>query len=214
VRPRVHNLLSYSGALLVFWGVLAWRATELHVSLTAGLATALWSLHFARRALESAFVHRYSKPRIGPADYLTEYLYYWGFGAWIAWSVTAKTEHIPIFPLQVLGLLLFVLAEAGNARAHRVLRELRAPGGRERQIPRGWLFARLSCPHYLCEILSWLGFNLLTQTWAGVAFMLVGAGILGAWAHSRHVAYRKEFDGRDGRERYPPERRALIPFLF
>ena len=24
----------------------------------------------------------------------------------------------------------------------------------------------------------------------------------------------KEFDGRDGREKYPVERRALIPFLF
>jgi len=44
--------------------------------------------------------------------------------------------------------------------------------------------------------------------------MLVGAGILGAWAHTRHVAYRKEFDGRDGRAQYPEQRRALIPFVF
>jgi very-long-chain enoyl-CoA reductase len=91
---------------------------------------------------------------------------------------------------------------------------LRAPGGREKQIPRGFLFQRVSCPHYLFEILSWAGFNLVTQTWAGVAFMLVGAGILAAWAHTRHVAYRKDFDGREGREMYPAQRRALIPFVF
>jgi very-long-chain enoyl-CoA reductase len=66
----------------------------------------------------------------------------------------------------------------------------------------------------LFEILSWVGFNLVTQTWAGVAFMLVGAGILSAWAHTRHVAYRKEFDGNGGRERYPEQRRALVPFVF
>src|SRR6187431_192796 len=214
MRPRVHNIISYKGALFVFWGVLAWRARGLGLSFTAGLATALWSLHFARRIWESAFVHRYSKPSIGPGDYLTEYAYYWGFGAWIAWSVSASPQRAPLVSLQVLGLGLFALAEAGNARAHLTLRALRAPGGRERQIPRGFLFQRLSCPHYLCEILSWLGFNLVTQTWAGVAFMLVGAGILGAWAHTRHAAYRKEFDGREGRALYPAERQALIPFLF
>ncbi|MEI9954262.1 MAG: hypothetical protein WDO74_36125 [Pseudomonadota bacterium] len=158
-------------------------------------------------------MHRYSKPSIGPGDYLTEYLYYWGFAAWVAWSVTA-TAPPPLPSLRVLGLGLFVLAEAGNARAHHVLRQLRAPGGRERQIPRGLIFQRVSCPHYLFEILSWVGFNLVTQTWAGVAFMLVGAGILAAWAHTRHVAYRREFDGQGGREKYPAERCALIPFLF
>ena len=214
MRPRIHNIVSYSGALLVFWGMLAWRARSLLASPTVGLAAALWSAHFVRRTWESAFVHRYGKASIGPGDYLTEYVYYWGFAAWIAWSVAATGARTPIIWLQGLGLLLFVLAEAGNASAHRTLRKLRSPGGRERQIPRGWLFQRLSCPHYSFEILSWAGFNLVTQTWAGVAFMLVGAGILGAWAHTRHAAYRKEFDGREGRALYPAERQALIPFLF
>jgi|SRR6185369_748359 len=214
MRPRVHNVVSYSGALLVFWAVLAFRATTQGVSLTAGLAAALWSIHFARRSLESAFVHRYSKPSIAAADYLTEYVYYWGFGAWIAWSVTARAAHAPSFAVQLLGLAWFVLSETGNARAHLMLRALRTPGGREKQIPRGFLFERVSCPHYLFEISSWVGFNLVTQTWAGIAFMLVGAGILSAWAHTRHLAYRKEFDGSDGRERYPEQRRALIPLVF
>ena len=214
MRPRVHNVVSYGGALLVFWGVFAWRLSGLAVSSTAVLAAALWSAHFVRRTLESAFLHRYSKPSIGPSDYLTEYVYYWGFGAWIAWAVTRTTQPGPLVSAQVAGLLLFIVAESGNARAHRLLRDLRAPGGREKQIPRGFLFGRVSCPHYLFEILSWVGFNLVTQTWAGVAFMLVGAGILGAWAHARHVAYRKEFDGQDGRGKYPDQRRALIPFVF
>ena len=214
MRPRVHNVVSYCGALLAFWSVLIWRSTALGMSLTAGLAAGLWSVHFVRRTWESAFVHRYSKPSIAAADYLTEYIYYWGFGAWIAWSVTSATERAPLNVFSAFGLLLFVLAETGNAHAHRVLRDLRAPGGRERQIPRGFGFQRLSCPHYFFEILTWVGFNLAIPTWAGVAFMLVGAGILSAWAHTRHVAYRREFDGRDGREKYPVERRALLPFLF
>ena len=214
MRPRSHNVLSYSVSILVFWGVLVWRARGVGYSGLVLLGAALFTCHFVRRSVESAFVHRYSKPRIGPGDYLTEYLYYWGFGAWIAWSISATGQHAPAVPVRALGLLVFVLAEAGNAHAHLVLRNLRTQNGLERSIPRGFLFERVSCPHYLFEILSWLGFNLVTGTWAGVAFMLVGAGILSAWARTRHLAYRQQFDGQDGRASYPPQRRALIPNVF
>jgi len=210
----VHNVLSYSVTLLVFWGVLWARTRGQALSSTASFAAALWTLHFVRRTLESAFVHRYSKSRIGKADSLSEYAYYWGFAAWIAWSVTRAELRPPALGLRALGLLLFAAAELGNAKAHLTLRELRSRGGRERSIPRGLLFERVSCPHYSCEIMAWLGFNLVTGTLAGTLFMLVGAAILLAWARTRHLAYQREFDGKDGSEPYPPGRRALIPFLF
>src|SRR5205807_327267 len=104
--------------------------------------------------------------------------YYWGFAAWIAWSVSAPTHRAPLLGLQATGLLVFTLAEAGNARAHVMLRRLRPVGGHEKRLPRGFLFELVSCPHYLCEILSWVGFSLATQTLAGLAFTLLGAGIL------------------------------------
>jgi very-long-chain enoyl-CoA reductase len=95
-----------------------------------------------------------------------------------------------------------------------MLRNLRSPGGNERRIPRGFLFEWVSCPHYACEIASWVGFNLVTGTLGGVLFMCLGAAILSAWAHARHVAYKKEFDATNGTEPYPPKRRALVPGLF
>ncbi len=211
----MHNVLSYWVTLLVFWAVLLWRTPRgVGFSAQATLAAALWTAHFLRRTLESAFVHRYSKPRIGPGDYLTEYVYYWGFAAWIAWSVTAPSHREPAFGAQAVGFVVFALAELGNARAHVILRNLRVAGSSEKRIPRGFLFEWLSCPHYLCEILAWVGFNLATRTLAGLAFMLVGAAILGAWAHARHVAYKKEFSAESGREPYPTKRRALLPGVF
>ena len=214
MRPRVHNIVSYSVTLLVFWSVLVWRSRGTGLPATASLGAALWTAHFVRRTLESAVVHRYSKPAIGAGDYLTEYLYYWGFAAWVAWSLTAPSHRPPHVFAQAFGLALFVVAEASNSRAHVMLRDLRGPTGSEKPIPRGFLFERVSCPHYFFEILSWVGFNCVTGTWAGLAFMLVGAGILAAWAHTRHAAYKKQFDGVAGRELYPEQRRALIPFLF
>jgi very-long-chain enoyl-CoA reductase len=214
VKPRIHNVLSYSVTLLVFWGVLLWRAGGAGVPLSGLIGGLLWTMHFGRRTWESVVVHRYSKPRIAASDYLTEYIYYWGFATWIAWSLSSPTHRVPALAFQIAGFIVFELAETGNARAHLALRRLRPAGGSEKHVPRGILFEWVSCPHYAFEILSWVGFNLVTQTLAGVCFMLVGAGILGAWAHTRHVAYHQQFDGQGGRELYPAKRRALVPGLF
>lgn len=217
--PRAHNLLSYGMALLVFVGVAAFRAARAGAApalgeLAAGLGMLMWCVHFARRWAESAWVHRYAKRTVPVGDVLTEYVYYWGFAAWNAWSLLSPSYRSPGPLLIAAGAVLFTLAELGNAKAHRMLRDLRRPGSVERSIPRGFLFERVSCPHYLFEISSWAGFALVTQTWAALAFLLVGSGILGAWAHARHSAYRKDFDGHAGRELYPAERRALIPGIF
>jgi len=216
MRPRAHNLVSYTLALLVFAAVFGVRAVSgtAQVVAVALLAAACWCVHFARRAAESAWVHRYGKASVPTSDVVTEYVYYWGFAAWNAAALTSANYAPPAAWLVGLGVAIFVLAELGNARAHRMLRELRPAGTKTRVVPHGFLFERVSSPHYLFEICSWVGFALLTQTWAARAFLVVGAGILGAWAHARHAAYLKEFDGQDGREKYPPSRRALIPGVF
>lgn len=212
-------MISYGMALLVFVAVIVARFPHAGeavpvLSTTALAGTVMWCFHFARRSIESAWVHRYSKAQVPVGDVITEYVYYWGFAAWNAVSLTPRHHPESVPWLAGLGAVVFVLAELGNARAHRMLRDLRPAGSKQRVIPRGFLFERVSSPHYLFEILSWVGFALVTQTWAACAFLVVGAGILGAWAHTRHVAYRKDFDGREGREAYPAARRALIPGVF
>jgi very-long-chain enoyl-CoA reductase len=223
--PRKHNVISYSVALLVFVAVIFARhryGGDLELSLPwllslstpTLLGAVMWCFHFARRTAESAWVHRYSKAIVPLGDVITEYVYYWGFAAWNAVSLTAQHPRTSVSWLVVLGVAVFVVAELGNARAHRMLRKLRPDGSKERVIPRGFLFERVSSPHYLFEILSWVGFALATQTWAALAFLVVGAGILGSWARARHAAYHQQFDGKEGREAYPASRRALIPGAF
>ena len=212
-------MISYSLALLVFAAVVVFRlhfaqGAAQQLEPAAVLGVGMWCSHFARRASESAWVHRYGKASVPTSDVVTEYIYYWGFAAWNAIALTSASYRGPALWLMLLGLAVFVLAELGNARAHRMLRDLRPEGGKLRFIPRGFLFERVSSPHYLFEILSWVGFALVTETWAALAFLLVGAGILGAWAHTRHAAYKKDFDGLEGRELYPAARRALIPGVF
>jgi very-long-chain enoyl-CoA reductase len=208
-------LVSYVGALLVFVGVFGARLTRGGlVSWLGWLAAGMWCFHFARRAAESAWVHRYGKAAVPVGDVVTEYVYYWGFATWNAFALTGAVAGAQLLWLSALGVVVFAVAELGNARAHRLLRDLRPAGSKQRVIPRGFLFERVSCPHYLFEILSWVGFALVTQTWAAAAFAVVGSGILASWARTRHLAYRKDFDGLEGRELYPAARRALIPGVF
>jgi very-long-chain enoyl-CoA reductase len=209
MTPRIHNVVSYLVAALVL------PATTLFVygmpSATAALALGAWVVHFMRRTAESLWVHRYGKAAFPWSDALIEYVYYWGFGVWIAFELPAT----PGFDaLTAVGCVVFVLAEAGNARAHRHLRALREADPKARSIPRGFLFEWVSCPHYLCEISTWLGFSLIARSWAAGAFALVGSAILTAWATQRHRAYRKDFDGNDGRALYPASRRALLPWVY
>lgn len=207
--PRLHNTISYSVAALVFVICMPKAAPG------ALAIAALWCFHFLRRTVEALYVHRYSGRPVPASDYLVEYLYYWGFAAWIAWSLGRPGWEPPCATRWVTGGLLFFIGEGGNAWAHQKLRALRAQSGDSRKsIPTGGLFRWVSCPHYLFEITSWCGFFLLTRILAAAVFWALGAAIVSSYAHARHRAYRAEFDGQEGRALYPTGRKAIVPFLF
>src|SRR5688572_8065793 len=208
--PRLHNALSYSVAALS----LPLTLLQIDLPRSTNLAVALWVFHFMRRTVESLWVHRYSGRPVPWSDALVEYVYYWGFGIWIAFSFSASPgESLPW--LQALGVVLVLVGEFGNARAHWTLRQLRSQSGvAQRVLPQGGLFDLVDCPHYLFEILSWLGFAMVTNVLASWVFVAAVTGILCFYAHSRHKRYLEEFDGRDGRPAYPAGRRALVPGLF
>jgi len=37
---------------------------------------------------------------------------------------------------------------------------------------------------------------------------------MGIWAKQKHIAYKKLFDGKEGRKKYPKNRKILFPFLY
>jgi protein-S-isoprenylcysteine O-methyltransferase Ste14 len=98
----------------------------------------------------------------------------------------------------------FILA----VQADSTLRALRPTRGQQYQVPRGGMFERVSCPHYLGEIIEWTGWAILTWTWAGLVFALWTAANLVPRARALHRAYREQFPD------YPPDRNALIPHVW
>lgn len=111
-------------------------------------------------------------------------------------------------PRFILGVLLFFCGLFIHIRTDARLRELRNNNGNAYQIPRGGWFTWISCPNYLGEIIEWLGWALLTWSWAGLAFALFTISNLGPRALSHHRWYQEHFPD------YPPRRRALVPFVL
>lgn len=88
-----------------------------------------------------------------------------------------------------------------------VLVGLKAQGGGYK-IPRGGLFELVSCPNYLGEIVEWLGWAVMTWSWAGLGFFLYSCFYLVPRAIGNHKWYLDKF-----KEVYPKHRKAVIPFL-
>ncbi|KAK4533409.1 hypothetical protein CCYA_CCYA17G4291 [Cyanidiococcus yangmingshanensis] len=173
-------------------------------------ALVAWTIHFAKRELETLFVHRFSNATMPWRNLVKNCMYYWGFAAYVAYFVchpqyTPVASHAQFWA----GVVLFSLSELGNLVCHWRLRQLRPPGTRVRQIPHGFLFEFVSCPNYTCEVVAWLGFNMMTQTVAGTLFMIVGAAQMMIWANGKHRSYLREFGAM-----YPHFRKRMIPFLW
>lgn len=96
-----------------------------------------------------------------------------------------------------------------NQHSDAILRRLRSQSV-SYQIPRGGMFEFVSAPHYLGEIMEWIGFAIANRfSLASVAFVIYTASNLIPRAVAHHHWYRRNFV-----DDYPPERRAIVPFVL
>lgn len=111
-------------------------------------------------------------------------------------------------PRFAAGVALFAAGYVVNQHADAVLFALRSTGNGGYRIPVGGLYRWVSCPNYLGEILEWSGWALATWSWPGLAFAVFTLTNLAPRALSTHRWYRQTFAD------YPPERKALVPFVL
>ncbi|MBW2731270.1 MAG: DUF1295 domain-containing protein [Deltaproteobacteria bacterium] len=108
----------------------------------------------------------------------------------------------------VVGAVLFVLGMVINIRADSTLLHLRRESTSGYQIPRGGLYERISCPNYFGEIVEWGGFALACWSPPALVFWLWVLANLAPRALAHHRWYRETFAN------YPPQRRALLPWVL
>ena len=199
------------------------------------IAALCWAGHYAKRILETLFVHRFSNATMPIMNLFKNCTYYWGFAAYVSYHVNHPLYTAPCDAQVYAGLAGFLLCELGNFSIHWALRCLRPAGSKVRKIPvptgnpMTCLFSVVSCPNYTYEIGAWICFSVMTQCVPGIPtidffysdwlfiyfflfvaglFTLAGAYQMIVWALGKHRNYRKEF------EKYPRGRKAIFPFII
>ncbi|XP_054010668.1 very-long-chain enoyl-CoA reductase [Hylaeus anthracinus] len=178
------------------------------------VAAICWSVHYAKRLLETLFVHRFSHATMPLRNLFKNCSYYWLFAMYVAYHINHPLYTAPSKLNFSIGLTMFTLCELGNLSIHLALRSLRPAGTTVRKIPVATnnpftaLFNFVSCPNYTYEIGSWIGFSIMTLCLPAAVFTLAGAYQMTLWALGKHKAYKKEFS------QYPKCRKAVFPFIL
>ncbi|CAK9172423.1 unnamed protein product [Ilex paraguariensis] len=172
------------------------------------MAKSAITIHFFKRVLEVLFVHKYSGGMVLDSAILISSSYLFAAAAMIYIQHLAQGLAEPVIDLKYLGVALFIAGIGGNFYHHYLLSKLRGKDEKGYKIPRGGLFNLVICPHYLFEILTFIGISFICQTTfsfscsIGIALYLIGRSyVTRKW-------YLSKFDD------FPKDVRALIPYVF
>lgn len=119
-------------------------------------------LHYAKRELETAFVHRFSSETMPYTNVFKNSFHYYGLFGFLTMYFYLHPQYTP--PSWASdnffygSTALFCVFEYLNLKTHLILKNLRKPGTTERNIPFGCGFGLVSSANYLWETCAWLTF--------------------------------------------------------
>lgn len=206
ISTRSAMLFLYSAPIVVY--LAGWWLAGRPAGLYSIVLLAMFVFHFGKRDLETLFLHKYSKPIGWFTPILIASLYSTlALGSQIAHDWLGPPAGDLALRLYI-GLLLFAIGQIMNFQHHRLLANLRSGGDASYKVPSGGLFDLVACPHYLFELIGWLGFAIVSGHPIVFALWFVMVGYLGGRSRQTLVWYRENLPG------FPAERRALVPYVF
>ena len=116
-------------------------------------------------------------------------------------------------PRCIAGIALYYGGLMLNLHSDHVIRNLRTKrevqdGIKVYRVPTGGLFRWVTNASYFSELVFWVGFALLTWSWAGVFILAISLANLVPRAIATHRWCREKFPD------YPENRKALVPFII
>lgn len=168
--------------------------------------------HFFKRDLEVMFLHKYSghtelgaASMIGVAYALTSFM------------VCMVAAPVPTALDSQLGVGLFVVGTVGNLFHHYLLAQLRSSSkdndtssSKKYVAPRGGLFEFVAAPHYLFELIAWLGVAICSEQVTGYLNLVSMTCYLVARSRNQNNWNKTKFDEKE----WPASRRNMIPFVY
>jgi protein-S-isoprenylcysteine O-methyltransferase Ste14 len=208
IPARAGWVVMESPAALLFLALFALGPDRARAAPLALLV--LWQLHYLHRAFVYPFLLRGDRRMpllVAVLAIAFNVLNAFVNAPWIAGLGGYRNSWLAD-PRFIAGAALFLGGLALNRASDRTLRRLRAPGESAYRIPRGGAYRWISCPNYLGEMIEWTGWAVATWSLGGLAFAVYTFANLAPRALAHHAWYRERFPD------YPPERRALVPFVI
>lgn len=134
------------------------------------------------------------------------------------WLFHLAPEYFPDFyttewlmdPRFIVGVVLFFVGMGVNIHSDYVIRHLRQPGDTNHYLPRKGLYRFVTSANYFGEITEWLGFAILTWSFAGLLFWWFSCCNLVPRSHAIYLKYEQEFPDEFDRKKL----KRIIPFIY
>ena len=110
----------------------------------------------------------------------------------------------------ITGTALFFAGLYINIQSDNIIRDLRKPGDSAHYLPKGGMFRFVTSANYFGEFVEWVGFAILTWSWAGAVFAFWTFANLAPRAARIYDLYLSEFPGQID----TTKTRRMIPFIF
>lgn len=207
-------MVIYTPALLVSLGILfAPHILPDTAFPSPSLAVVLCAIHFAKRCLEVMFLHQYSgrtdratPSMIGVYYALTVVLIAFANDVGLRSEIDGRTDGKNLF-----GSTLFAVGLLGNFYHHYLLSKLRSSKKTTKYVaPFGGMFEFVATPHYLFELIGWLGIAIVSHQLNVYLVVTSMMSYLGGRSVAQNEFNRKTFGEKD----WPSSRKNMVPFMF
>ena len=168
----------------------------------------IWLLHYVHRTLIWPFIAEMrgkKMPIAIPASAFCFNLVNVPIQGYFILGSTSYTSSWLTNPVFIIGLVIFMLGMSINIISDYYLIRLRKKLGPGYHLPNKYLFKYISSPNYFGEMIEWLGWAILTWSYAGLIFFIWTVANLFPRAIANHKWYQNKF------ENYPKNRKAIIP---
>ena len=113
-------------------------------------------------------------------------------------------------PRFITGFLVFLIGMYINIQSDDIIRNLRKNGDTRHYLPKQGMFRYVTSANYFGEFIEWVGFAILTWSWAGVVFAFWTFANLCPRASRIYEHYQQEF----GDELDTKKVKRIIPFIY
>lgn len=132
-------------------------------------------------------------------------------GGWIFHFSPANyyTNDWFLTPQFFVGTIIFFIGMSINLHSDYIVRHLRKPGDHNHYLPKGGFYNYVTSANYFGELTEWLGWAILTWSWAGAVFFIWTFANLVPRANTIHKKYRVMFP-----EMANLKLKRVIPFIY